>query len=141
MIWRAFRKPSRTPHTDAWWRTADAVAASPVAPAIERLAAEALPRDSADAAHADEAERQQEMIDGLRALRVLADVDTLPVIATQHRVIGGDTCHFVAPVTLAGDAGAGGKLFLTSARVIFAGDRSRRGRGTASARSCGASVT
>lgn len=121
MIWRAFRKPSRSPNTDAWWRTADAVAVSPVAAAIDRLAHDALPHDSSDPSHADEAERQVEMLEGLRALRQLADQPSLPIVVTQHRVIGTDTCHYVAPVTLPGEAGAGGKLFVTSARLIFAG--------------------
>lgn len=120
MIWRAFRKPSRSPNTDAWWRTADAVAAAPVGAAIDRLAADALAPHGADAAHADEAERQQEMIDGLRSLQQLAALPALPVVVTQHRVIGSDVCYRVAPVTLAGEAGAVGKLFLTSARLIFA---------------------
>jgi hypothetical protein len=121
VIWRAFRQPSRAPNTDAWWRTADAVAAAPGGAAIDRLAHDALPHDSTNPAHADEAERQQEMIDGLRALRLLTDQPAVPIVVTQHRVIGADTCHYVAPVTLAGESGAGGKLFLTSARLIFAG--------------------
>jgi hypothetical protein len=35
-------------------------------------------------------------------------------------VIGTDTCHLAAPVTLAGAVPAPGKLFLTSARLIVA---------------------
>jgi hypothetical protein len=43
------------------------------------------------------------------------------VLATQHRVIGADNCHFSAPVTLAGEVTSSGRAFVTSARLVFAG--------------------
>jgi hypothetical protein len=45
----------------------------------------------------------------------------LPVLDTQHRVIGTDTCHYIAPASLIDQVDSGGKVFVTSARVIFAG--------------------
>ena len=68
----------------------------------------------------DEAERQEEMIDGLRQMLAVAETRDLPVVVTQHRVIGADACYFVAPVSLAGDIAVPGKLFLTADRIIFA---------------------
>ena len=71
----------------------------------------------------DEAERQEEMIDGLRQMLVIAETADLPVVVTQHRVIGTDVCYFVAPVSLAADVAAPGKLFVTANRLIFASGR------------------
>ncbi len=39
---------------------------------------------------------------------------------TQHRVIGADTCHYMAPASLIEQVDSGGKVFVTSARIIFA---------------------
>ena len=71
----------------------------------------------------DEHERRDEMLDGLQLLVALSDGAPLPVLETQHRVIGADVCHFVAPATLVLDVSAPGKLFLTSQRLIFASGR------------------
>jgi hypothetical protein len=68
-------------------------------------------------------EREEEMLDGLRQLLSIAADTHLPIVTTQHRVIGSDVCHFVAPVMLGGEAGAAGKIFVTSARVILAAGR------------------
>ena len=62
------------------------------------------------------------MIEGLRALLTFCS-EPLPIVQTQHRAIGTDACHVIAPVSLAGDAGSAGKLFVTSARLIFTGSR------------------
>lgn len=59
------------------------------------------------------------MLDGLAALVDFARAD-LPVLDTQHRVIGTDTCHFLAPASLVDQVDSGGKVFVTSTRVIFA---------------------
>ena len=64
------------------------------------------------------------MLAGLDALATLA-AEPLPVLTTQHRVIGADTCHFIMPVTLADGVPAPGKLFVTSARLIVAAGGSR----------------
>ena len=117
MIWRVFRKTPSLPSTDSWWRDADRAAESPAAEAIADLASRVTRADQ----DADEAERQEEMIDGLRQLDLVAAARDLPVVVTQHRVIGADRCHFVAPVSLTGDVSTPGKLFLTGERVVFAG--------------------
>lgn len=59
------------------------------------------------------------MLEGLEALLLLADAP-LPVLETQHRVIGTDTCHYMAPASLIDQVDSGGKVFVTSARIIFA---------------------
>jgi hypothetical protein len=63
------------------------------------------------------------MLDGLTQLVELAGAASLPVLDTQHRVIGADQCHFFTPATLLLDISVPGKLFLTSHRAIFAGGR------------------
>jgi hypothetical protein len=93
---------------------------SPTLEAIARLRESAAASDSAP----DSAEEREEMLDGLDALTALA-AGPLPVLTTQHRVIGADTCHFIVPVTLADDLPVPGKLFLTSARLIVAAGGSR----------------
>jgi hypothetical protein len=65
------------------------------------------------------------MLDALdQALALAATIDRggLPVVQTGHRVVGSDTCHFIAPASLPDDAAQpSGPLLLTSRRVIFAG--------------------
>jgi hypothetical protein len=119
LIWRAFRKSSTSKVDEAWWRSADAAAGAPTATAIDQLARGLAPASTAP----DEAERQEEMLSGLRDLVALAAATALPALATQHRVIGADLCHFIAPVSLGADANAAGKLFLTSTRLVFVGGR------------------
>lgn len=67
----------------------------------------------------DVAEAQTEMIEGLETLVQLTR-SPLPVLETQHRVIGSDVCHYMAPASLIAQVDAGGKVFVTSARIIFA---------------------
>ena len=119
MFWRAFRKTSSQPQTDSWWREADLAADSPTATAVEHLRSTVVAMADAP----DEAERQQEMIDGLEQVQAVVAEPALPAVVTQHRVIGADACHFVAPVGLLGDVTAPGKLFLTADRIIFATGR------------------
>ena len=46
----------------------------------------------------------------------------LPAIATGHRVVGRDVCHFTAPVSMPDDpAQPSGRLLLTNTRAIFVG--------------------
>ena len=104
------------PDTSAWWREANALAGTPD---TERIAA--LRAQIADAGKApDVAELQEEMIDGLERLLDLAQQTVLPVIATQHRVIGNEVCHFIVPVSLIEHVDASGKLFATAERLVFA---------------------
>ena len=114
MIWRLFR---RTPASDPWapwWEAAEEAASSPSPDAIARLE-----RALADAAPGEDVESQQEMIDALRRLLELAGAERLPVIDSQHRVVGTDVCHFMAPVTLGEADSTPGKLFLTSRRLVI----------------------
>ena len=117
MIWRVFKK--RAPDRDGleWWNAADAAAESPQPAAIEQLRS----RDPAQST--DEVEQREEMIEGLDHLASIGSDPTLPRVDTQHRVIGSDVCHFVAPATLVADVGTPGKLFLTSNRLVFSGGR------------------
>jgi hypothetical protein len=120
MFWRAFRKnrsAEAASDRSAWWRDADAAADAVSRDAIDRLRATAAAPESV----AEDGEREHEMLDGLDRLLAIADAAALPVVATQHRVIGTDTCHVVAPASLVDTTGASGKLFVTSARLIFAG--------------------
>jgi hypothetical protein len=104
------------PDTSGWWGEANALATSPDADRIAALKAEI-----ADAKkNPDTAELQEEMIDGLERLLALAGEPALPVIATQHRVIGNEVCHFIAPVSLIEEVDASGKLFATGERLVFA---------------------
>jgi len=119
VIWRAFLRSSSPSLNEAgWWRDAQAAADSVTTDAVRAL------RQSmaASAQSPDEAERQEEMIDGLEHLLTLAG-GPLPVLDTQHRVIGTDVCHLAIPCGLVGDTETPGKLFLTSARLVFSGGR------------------
>ena len=119
MIWRAFRRVSSPPDQDAaWWADANAAATAITADGLERLRA----RLTASTRSQDDLECQEEMLDGLQLLLDTAS-GPLPVVDTQHRVIGADVCHLAVPATLAGDVDTPGKLFVTSARLIFAGGR------------------
>ena len=100
-----------------WWSAADSLAERPDRGALDAL------RARADSPSLDEAEQRQEMLDGLDQLLLLDGDAALPVLQTQHRVIGADCCHFAAPATLVAEAGTPGKLFLTSQRLIFAAGR------------------
>jgi len=100
----------------AWWREAEAVAGAVTRDAIGQLRATAAAPDSA----LDDAEREHEMLEGLERLLEISEAGVLPVVATQHRVIGTDTCHTVMPASLVDATGASGKLFVTSGRLIFA---------------------
>ena len=104
------------PDTSAWWREANALAGRPVADRLAALRAQTIDAGKAP----DIAELQDEMIDGLERLLALAGEPVLPVIATQHRVIGDEVCHFIAPVSLIEQVDASGKLFATAQRLVFA---------------------
>lgn len=73
----------------------------------------------------DDLEVEREMLDGLeQALALTSSIRDrgLPALATGHRVVGTDTCHFVAPASMPDDAAQpSGRLLLTSGRAIFVG--------------------
>jgi hypothetical protein len=121
VIWRGFRKAlGRTAPTAAWWELAARAADAPTAALIAQLRSGVL-----DESPLDEREQQDEMIDGLDQLLPLTQAERLPVVDTQHRVIGDDRCHFVTPATLAAEVAVPGKLFLTDRRLVFAGGRAQ----------------
>jgi hypothetical protein len=70
-------------------------------------------------------EIEREMLDALEHMVEFAAAvaeQGLPAIATGHRVVGTDVCHFSAPVSMPDDpAQPSGRLLLTSTRVIFVG--------------------
>lgn len=109
------RRDAAPPDVSAWWQTANALTAAPTIDAVAAL--KATTANAGDAP--DVAEAQEEMVEGLEALLHLAQ-SPVPVLDTQHRVIGADTCHYMAPASLVDQVDAGGKVFVTSARVIFA---------------------
>ena len=73
----------------------------------------------------DDLEIEMEMIEGLSELSAVASrlrAGELPVVDTGHRVVGTDTCHFIAPASLPDDPSqSGGRVILTGPRAIFAG--------------------
>jgi hypothetical protein len=70
-------------------------------------------------------EIEREMLEGLEhAVEFAATVaeQGLPAVATGHRVVGADICHFSAPVSMPDDAAQPtGRLLLTNTRAIFVG--------------------
>ena len=120
MFSRWFGKSPSPKIDNAWWQAAEAAAETPANDAIDALA-----RALVSGTATDELERQQEMVEGLRDLATVAATPALPVLTTQHRAIGNDQCHFIAPVSLGVEGGGAGKIFLTSARIVFVGGRLR----------------
>lgn len=121
MAWGFFTKKADAvdPRIARWWHDIEAALRQPTTVAVDDLRSRlASPTDI------DERERQDEMLDALERLCLLATEAALPVLDTQHRVIGTDTCHFMAPVSAPDHGDAVGKLFLTSHRIIFAGGAS-----------------
>ena len=118
MIWNVFRRRRGTSSPEAqWWHEANREASAPTPAGVARL------RDGLAAqTTSDDVETQEEMVDGLDAV-IAAAAAPLPVVETQHRVIGADACHLAVPVTLAADVGVPGKLFLTASKCIFAGGK------------------
>lgn len=120
MVFRKlFGRAPVVPEDLAWWRDAERIANAPTRDALAGLRASL----AASPPGADNRERQDEMIEGIASLLDLMNQGgSLPVVDTQHRVIGDDTCHLVLPAGLsASDLPAPGKLFLTSTRIIFSG--------------------
>ena len=81
------------------------------------------------------------MLEALQDLGELIEsvqVAGLPALATGHRIVRDDRCHFVAPASMPDESSpAAGQLLLTNRRAIFVGavaplDR----RGTACVRCC-----
>jgi hypothetical protein len=74
----------------------------------------------------DEAALELEMAEGLvdtAALRAAFDRgDGLPLVATTHRALNGEPCHFLAPAWQPdGEGDSGGKLLFTTKRLLYLG--------------------
>jgi hypothetical protein len=104
------------PDTTAWWREANALALAPDADRIAALRTSVVDPTLAP----DAAESQDEMLEGLDRVLELSSTPALPIIDTQHRVIGHSVCHFLAPASLVDQVDAAGKLFATAERLVFA---------------------
>lgn len=100
-----------------WERAADTGDAAALASL--RAALDAQPPMAADI------ELEQEMLDGLERLVALEEdlqAARLPAVDTTHRVVGLDTCHYSAPVSMPEDPGQpSGRLLLTATRAVFIG--------------------
>lgn len=90
--------------------------------ALERLRARPAQLGLSD----DDADLEMELLDGLVEVERLKEQEAagapLPQVETSHRAVAGETCHFAAPASrpdVAGDGG--GKLFLTSRRLVYIG--------------------
>lgn len=104
------------------WRAAWTHAVADADPAdVERLTAQL--REAG--ASATDVEVEEEMLDALVQLRRVQQLcarNELPLLETQHRVIGTEACHFAAPAALPSDtAEASGRLLMTGTRTIFVG--------------------
>jgi hypothetical protein len=73
----------------------------------------------------DDVELEQEMLhglDGLISLVTNLQQGSLPIVATTHRVVAHEVCHFSAPASLVDVAGSpSGRLLLTRSRAVFVG--------------------
>jgi hypothetical protein len=100
-----------------WTRAVEAADAAAVGPLRARLAS--------SPPLAEDLEIEEEMLDGLeRLVAVTSELNAsrLPSIETTHRVVGTDSCHFSAPVSMPDDPGQpSGRLLLTTSRAVFIG--------------------
>ena len=120
MIWKVFKKSPTASPSQAWWDAARSAEQKPTREALEPLRSTLASPVTAP----DERERQVEMLEGLEQLVGIATAEPA-VVQTQHRVVGTDVCHMVAPACLVGLTDHPGKLFLTSKRLIHVGESVR----------------
>jgi hypothetical protein len=101
----------------AWQRVSDA----PNASEIEKLSAELKAIGLPD----DDVEIEREMLEGLSSLGQLhaaVAASGLPVIASGHRVLGTEACHFSASCSMPDEPSEpSGRLMFTGVRAIFVG--------------------
>jgi hypothetical protein len=119
--WLKNRRNGGDPRLTEWRRAWTAASSEP-----DRLAVTSLGSQlDAFGFPEEEIEIEREMLDGISQLvqlRCTVEATGIPIIETGHRVVGRDTCHFSTPVSMPDDASQpSGRLFLTNARVIFAG--------------------
>jgi len=75
------------------------------------------------ASAACDVELEEEMLDALeRVGRLTQNAGALPIVETQHRVIGHEPCHFTAPASMPSDPSQpSGRVLLTGTRSLFLG--------------------
>jgi hypothetical protein len=122
VAWLARRRGHPAPDGAAAFR-AEARAAARTG---DRATVEALIRWPAEPGwHGADVELELEMLEGRLAVLALEDrarAGALPWVETQHKAVAGETCHFIAPASVATDTGeTGGTLFLTARRLRFVG--------------------
>jgi hypothetical protein len=109
--------------TREWRRTWAIAAGTPDAKRAQDLRAQL--GEIAGVVDDDAFEIEREMLDGLDALVELSTTIAQsgpPTIATGHRAVGTDRCHFSAPASMPDDpAQPTGTLLLTSTRMVFVG--------------------
>ncbi|HVL65796.1 MAG TPA: hypothetical protein VM364_00910 [Vicinamibacterales bacterium] len=116
-----WKRDDQPPGLAAWRKGWNAAVETPDGADIDALRREL---DAAAAAGAD-VEIELEMLDGLMRLRDMrrqCSAGALPRLATQHRVVGAEPCHFTAPASLPLDEmQAAGRVLATPTRAIFIG--------------------
>jgi hypothetical protein len=107
--------------TDAWKQAWTEAAASPDAAKVQELRT----RLNRLVAPDGDLEIEREMLAGLEHVVEFASTVAaggLPIVATGHRVVGADICHFTASASMPDDpAQPSGRLLLTNTRAIFVG--------------------
>ena len=114
------RREKRDPRLDTLHQEAAAACEAGDPAAVDRL----LARRAELGLTEDEAAIEIEMLKGLRdflAFRAEVERGGLPVLDTQHRVLGADRCHFWTPAFPPDQVESSGKLFLTGTRLVFLG--------------------
>jgi hypothetical protein len=121
-LFRWFQGKSPAERRLSAWRTAwQQVSDTPNASEIEKLSAEL----TAIGLPAEDVEIEREMLDGLSGLVQLQQAvatSGLPVLASGHRVLGAEPCHFSASCSMPDEpAEPSGRLMFTGVRAIFVG--------------------
>jgi hypothetical protein len=119
--WRSWGSPAEDRRLRDWRDSWAQAVASPASDRIQRL------HDDLEALGLtpDDVEIEREMLDALQEREELASAvraSGLPIVATGHRVVGAERCHYTAPASMPDEPGEpGGRLLLTSGRAIFVG--------------------
>jgi hypothetical protein len=104
----------------------DAAAAAGDAPRLESLLGRPAQLGLGDEDSALEVERLTGLLEALALRRRLAEGQPLDLVATAHRAVSGEDCYFLAPASFPdGLMDQGGKLFVTSKRIVYLGSSPR----------------
>ena len=113
--------PDLDPRLAAWRASWNGAAGSGDVGALAALRQQLNDLDLPD----EEIEIEREMLAALQDLGELIEsvqVAGLPALATGHRIVRDDRCHFVAPASMPDESSpAAGQLLLTNRRAIFVG--------------------